>query len=627
MKRRAILVANQHFEHLESLQCPIQDAHALAEVLRDRSRGAFEDVELEEDRESQHVRRALFGVLRRANRDDLVLIYYAGHGKLDRQGLLYLATRETDEDLLLVDSVPVAALRDWIGNSRCRRIVVVLDCCYSGAAGAQFRGGDPERALGSLAAEGRHEQAGEGIFVLSACRRSELAEERAESGHGVFTEAILEGIRTGEADFDHDDQISVEDLYRYVEERVTRIPGAQQPMCWGLERQGQSPVVAHVALPGQYDPAVDPLLRGAVAHDTRWHVFDQISPAYLLDKTFHFVDWNPAFEELVARPLDLVPGDHAQDFIDRLDNAAEVVERSNRIFSVRSYPLVDLETLEYRHAELGAIRFRKLASQACDEHGDLRGWIVQLGIEGGDRIDALWQRLEGVLENEVNWSKYALSYDSLLLRFPPYSALVRQVVSLVGDRRRVVDLGAGTGNGVVALLHALPSREVLAVERNATMLEFLRQKLAAHELERAAVETLKGDVTSCLRKSVADESFDAAIMINVLYALDQPVSALEEAARILRHGGLLALSTPTVETDVDKLFAALEGSLAAEGQLDALRGNLEDARRRHQTMEARIHRDSPEDVARYLHEAGFEILDVRPKQYVESVLVVQAMRR
>jgi uncharacterized caspase-like protein len=64
---------------------------------------------------------------------DLFLIYYSGHGKLDRKGRLCLATADTSQGALLATSIPPRNLRDLVEESDCDQVVLLLDCCYSGA--------------------------------------------------------------------------------------------------------------------------------------------------------------------------------------------------------------------------------------------------------------------------------------------------------------------------------------------------------------------------------------------------------------------------------------------------------------------------------------------------------------
>lgn len=75
--------------------------------------------------------------------EDLLLVYYAGHGIRDQfhEDRLYLALRETDPEGPDGTAVSFASVRDAIQDSPARAKVLILDCCYSGmAVGAMSTG-------------------------------------------------------------------------------------------------------------------------------------------------------------------------------------------------------------------------------------------------------------------------------------------------------------------------------------------------------------------------------------------------------------------------------------------------------------------------------------------------------
>jgi SAM-dependent methyltransferase len=126
-------------------------------------------------------------------------------------------------------------------------------------------------------------------------------------------------------------------------------------------------------------------------------------------------------------------------------------------------------------------------------------------------------------------------------------------------------------------------------------------------------------------KVLSSGSFDGALLMNVLYTLDDPERCLRETYELLKPGGVLVLSTPHSETNVDQLFGRMRESLQAKGVFDSLRSNYDDARRRHEDMMDRIHRDTQTDIRHYVEEAGFQICDWKPA-YVDSVVVVEAVK-
>jgi hypothetical protein len=68
--------------------------------------------------------------------EDLLLVYYAGHGLIDRRGDLYLGLTGTSShtSLLPYSGVPYDLVRRSVRGSRAASRVVILDCCFSGRA-------------------------------------------------------------------------------------------------------------------------------------------------------------------------------------------------------------------------------------------------------------------------------------------------------------------------------------------------------------------------------------------------------------------------------------------------------------------------------------------------------------
>ena len=192
-------------------------------------------------------------------------------------------------------------------------------------------------------------------------------------------------------------------------------------------------------------------------------------------------------------------------------------------------------------------------------------------------------------------------------RVPPYHQLLKDVTSLVGDARYCADLGAGTGNSAKALLNASDDRRVWAFESNEGMLQHLRAKLQDANLS-ARLTVFKGDIALSLRE-FPEAFFDAAVMVNAFYALDEPQYCLEEIYRVLKPGGTLALSTSHRDTNVEKLFAAIRDSLEARGLLDRLQSTVDDAQDRHEETREKILRHTRQRVIELITTAGFEVLE------------------
>ncbi|MFD9485229.1 DNA translocase FtsK [Streptomyces sp. NPDC059991] len=228
--RNALLIATGDYENpaLKQLRSPARDAAGLAEVLQDPDIGAF-DVTQVIDRPQYEVNRFLEDFFLDRSRDDLLVLHFSCHGIKDDNGRLYFAVKDTDRRLLASTAVSAAFVHDQIRRCRAKSIIVLLDCCYSGA----FLPG----VKGDLAVHVEEELAGHGRAVLTATNRTEyawegdhLAEMMPEPSR--FTGAIIDGLRTGDADLDQDGLVSVHELYDYVYERVLSAGGKQRPQMW-----------------------------------------------------------------------------------------------------------------------------------------------------------------------------------------------------------------------------------------------------------------------------------------------------------------------------------------------------------------------------------------------------------
>ena len=333
-----------------------------------------------------------------------------------------------------------------------------------------------------------------------------------------------------------------------------------------------------------------------------------VGPTCLLDSEARIVDWNPAFSELIAKPLQIVRM-HRDD---RFGLPADALAHSEDAEQVRTEP-IDLQL-----PGMGLISFRKITSELIGSNGQVCGWSVHLIGPDQSGTDVVWPRIIHRLKHEITWSKYAAVYDDLLLNFSRYRQLVRDVANLVAGAKRCVDLGSGTGNTALQLLKDDRNRRVCAVDSNAFMLRRFRAKLPPEFSGRMRI--LKNDIQSM--PYFDDGVFDAATMVNTLYALDHPADCLSEVHRILSDSGVLAICTPHRMTDVDKLFESLSQELQGRNFDQA----IQLARARHRTLDSKIHESTIEELICMLDDEGFDV-ESHTLAYVDAVVLIRARKR
>ncbi|CAK8723422.1 Formylglycine-generating enzyme, required for sulfatase activity, contains SUMF1/FGE domain [Candidatus Electrothrix aarhusensis] len=233
-KRYAILIGSSRYPDepgLTELRCPENDVDALDAVLCSPDFGCFTETFVFKNRPSHEILEKIETVLADAGRDDLVLIYFSGHGKTSI-GPLCLATANTKMKALGSTSIPVAMIKTFFDSSDTRKKVLILDCCFSGSAGKIFTKGGVDDQLRVISE-------GEGIFIMTASATFQAAFEKEGDQYSLFTKHLVEGIRTGEADKDEDGLVDMQELYEYVHEKVQGEEGAQEPMKWDLHVKGK----------------------------------------------------------------------------------------------------------------------------------------------------------------------------------------------------------------------------------------------------------------------------------------------------------------------------------------------------------------------------------------------------
>jgi streptogramin lyase len=234
-RRLALVVATGTYADptLAKLRAPGRDAADLAAVLEDAAVGGFE-VEMVLDAPAESLRRRIAQFCTSIGPGDLALVYLSCHGVLDDRGRLYYATADTDRGLLSATAVSSGWLNEQLEDCRSRRQILVLDCCHSGAFAKGAKG------EGGLALRERFE--GRGRIVLTGSRGTEYSFEHGhvvgDSASSVFTSALVEGLRSGDADRDGDGLVTISELYDYAYETVRTREARQTPTLWTYGAEG-----------------------------------------------------------------------------------------------------------------------------------------------------------------------------------------------------------------------------------------------------------------------------------------------------------------------------------------------------------------------------------------------------
>jgi hypothetical protein len=233
----AVVVGINDYPNLPKLKYAVNDANAFYKILVGENRIPAENISLliNEQASLKNLRNALGTHLKRvAETNDMVIIYFAGHGASERDssspdgdGLeKYLLTYDTEPADLYSTAMPMRDIAHIFNRIRSERLIFIADACYSGASGgrtfslAGMRTNLADTFLDRVVG-------GRGKIIITASSANEVSVEKDELQHGVFTFYLLEGLR-GKADSDRDGMITVDEAYRYVFEQVPRATGQEQ---------------------------------------------------------------------------------------------------------------------------------------------------------------------------------------------------------------------------------------------------------------------------------------------------------------------------------------------------------------------------------------------------------------
>jgi hypothetical protein len=224
--RYALLIGTSEYqdERLARLKTPAADLNVLASLLGDENIGGYQ-VKVLHNQPFTTVLKEIVSFLKDRHRDDHLLLYFSGHGVLDEGGNLYLATKDTERDLLSATALSNRFIKDEMDRSRSKRQVLILDCCHSGAFLKGTKGESPALTQATFEGYGR--------AVLTAADSIQYALEGDQVDEGLelslFTHFLVEGIRTGEADRSNDGWIELDEWFDYAFRKVRDHTDRQTP--------------------------------------------------------------------------------------------------------------------------------------------------------------------------------------------------------------------------------------------------------------------------------------------------------------------------------------------------------------------------------------------------------------
>ncbi|MGZ0146078.1 caspase family protein [Kribbella sp. WER1] len=249
-KGRALVVGIANYDRVSRLpESVLNDARDTASLLRSADYCGFPSANVRvllDDRATlSSIRVGLADLASSADPGDTVVVFFSGHGaRLGVGPTETSALIPVDCDLgdpgqtALVEAELSAALE----SIKAQRLVVLIDACHSGGAGALKGIGDHEPRLGFSEKSLQRLAQGAGRVIIASSRASETSLVMRGARNSVFTEQLLEALK-GQASTAGDGLIRVFDVFTYVAEHVRRaVPDQQHPVFKATDLEDNFPI-------------------------------------------------------------------------------------------------------------------------------------------------------------------------------------------------------------------------------------------------------------------------------------------------------------------------------------------------------------------------------------------------
>ncbi|BAZ00785.1 extracellular ligand-binding receptor [Tolypothrix tenuis PCC 7101] len=239
MAKYALLIGASEYESqkINNLSGVVKDIEAMQRVLQHSEIGGFDEVKFLSNPDSDTMRSEIEQLfMEKCQKDDVVLLYFSGHGYRHEDGSLFFVSRNTQVNPQGFPRIGTAVdakfiHQNYMSRSKSKRQVLILDCCFSGA----FAEGMSAKDIANLNIKNEigEQLGGEGRAVLTSSTATQKSFE--DSGGGVYTRYLVEGIEKGAADSDNDGVITVAELHEYAKRKVQEAKPAMKPEIFAVK--------------------------------------------------------------------------------------------------------------------------------------------------------------------------------------------------------------------------------------------------------------------------------------------------------------------------------------------------------------------------------------------------------
>ena len=216
---------SQYADKALTLGLAAKDARDFAAAIARQKGGLYRDVSVKVLTDAQaskdNILDGLDWITKETTSKDVAMVFLAGHGVNDPNGVYYFLPMNTDTENLRRTGLAFPDIKNTVA-ALAGKTLVFVDTCHSGNVMGTRRGvADITEVVNELASA----ENGAVVFAASTGKQSSL--EDPAWGNGAFSKALVEGI-SGKADYTRKGKITINMLDVYLSERVKELTKGKQ---------------------------------------------------------------------------------------------------------------------------------------------------------------------------------------------------------------------------------------------------------------------------------------------------------------------------------------------------------------------------------------------------------------
>jgi len=215
-ERHAVVIGINDYTDpgIPDLKYAESDARAVYGVLTDPKVGRFSKknvtLVLGKDATPSNIKAALYK-LRGVGKNDLVVVFYSGHGAKEGDEAFWV-TQNAQAKALPATALSNSDIRKYLKMIPSQKLVMFLDCCYA-ASTVKKSLADPTKLFGDFHGRGR--------VTIAGSADSQEALEYPDRKAGVFTYYLVRAL-SGQADTNEDGVVTFGEVWSYLGEHVRK---------------------------------------------------------------------------------------------------------------------------------------------------------------------------------------------------------------------------------------------------------------------------------------------------------------------------------------------------------------------------------------------------------------------